>query len=149
LDVTARRVFLLGSHDISYNVYCGAGGVATSSKHPMTILLLINISMIGSWSGTRTRKVIRPGDFLTLYSFHCQPKLFVVWTFSSPSALPVKGWPSSLYTFPFGLGSGLPSALSVKVSPNLTRFTHGISPKVLKLPISLLCIPIPPFSQNW
>jgi hypothetical protein len=40
--------------------------------------------------------------------------------------------PSGLYTFPFGLGSGLPSALPGKASPTLTPSTPKVSLWALK-----------------
>jgi len=66
----------------------------------------------GQW-GT----IPRPSDYIPLRL--SSPLQFVVWTIPSPSSFSLGCSPSSLYTFPFGLGSGLPSALPVKGSPNL------------------------------
>ena len=79
-----------------------------------------------------------PTDYLPLRL--SQPFRFVVWTIPSPSSCSLGCSPSSLYTFPFGLGSGLASALPVKRSPNLgcVRQEFPLEASIQKSPILYL-----------
>ena len=62
------------------------------------------------------------------YSFrYPQLLLFVVWTIPSPWAMARRCCPSSLCTFPAGLGSGFPPPTCAEGSLNLSRFTQGVS----------------------
>ena len=63
----------------------------------------------------------------------------MVWTIPSPSSLSLGCSPSSLYTFPFGLGSGLSSALPVKSSPNLGCVRQKFPPEA-SIESLLLCL---------
>lgn len=77
----------------------------------------------------RTGTGLDPEGFSYHYSFHCH---LCLW--SGLSLYPIfrlRYCPSSLYTFLFRLGSGLPSPLRVKVSPNLSSSTFEISFKAL------------------
>ena len=62
------------------------------------------------------------------YSFrYPHNMLFVVWTIPSPWAMARRCCPSSLCTFPAGLGSGFPPPTCAEGSLNLSRFTQGVS----------------------
>ena len=105
-----------------------------SKNEPVSIgTVFVNLRWCADWD-------LNPGptDYLPLRL--SQPFRFVVWTIPSPSSCSLGCSPSSLYTFPFGLGSGLASALPVKRSPNLgcVRQEFPLEASIQKSPILYL-----------
>ena len=64
----------------------------------------------------------------TTAAFTADDVPFVVWTLSSPTAFTGRRCPSSLYTFPPSRAwLGIATTGCAEVSPNLSRFTKGVS----------------------